>query len=81
MMWQAGKETKDETPTISLHTIFGTHASQTMWAKGNLGHQADTVLIDFGSTHNFLNHKLAKGLLYDLFKEGSLKLQWPVERN
>ena len=47
-------------PSISLQAIAGTHAPQTMWIKGSLGHQTITVLIDSGSTHNFLNEKLAK---------------------
>ncbi|XP_077225809.1 uncharacterized protein LOC143859017 [Tasmannia lanceolata] len=50
----------DETPlTISLHAISGTQTPNTMRITANLGHKTIGVLIDSGSTHNFLAPSVA----------------------
>ncbi|KAA8517478.1 hypothetical protein F0562_017771 [Nyssa sinensis] len=47
-------------PEISFHAISGTHAPETMRVNGSIGHIATIVLVDSGSTHNFINAMLAK---------------------
>lgn len=47
-------------PEISLHVISGMVTPQTMRARGNLGRNSVMVLIDSGSTHNFIDQQMAK---------------------
>ena len=51
---------EEETPTISLHALVGVQSPQTMRIHSQIGKTPLTILIDFGSTHNFLHHKFAK---------------------
>ncbi|XP_043725863.1 uncharacterized protein LOC122672458 [Telopea speciosissima] len=53
-------EEVEEIPEISLHAICGVKTPETMRVVGRLGHVAVTVLVDSGSTHNFLSLKVAK---------------------
>lgn len=55
-----GEETVEEVPEISIHAISDTHAPQTMRILGKIGKQPLQVLVDSGSTHNFLNLQVAK---------------------
>ncbi|KAL4184690.1 hypothetical protein AMTRI_Chr10g2390 [Amborella trichopoda] len=43
------------TPAISLHAISGIRAPETMRVTGHLGRVDATILIDSGSTHNFIS--------------------------
>ncbi|XP_028055574.1 uncharacterized protein LOC114259749 [Camellia sinensis] len=52
----------EETLGISLHAIYGARAPQTMKVRGQIGQHQITLLIDSGSTHNFLNSKVARKL-------------------
>ncbi|KAL4181085.1 hypothetical protein AMTRI_Chr12g269390 [Amborella trichopoda] len=45
---------------ISLHAICGIQAPKTMNVKGSLGHIVVMVLINLGSTQNFISEMLAK---------------------
>ncbi|KAJ0078414.1 hypothetical protein Patl1_36712 [Pistacia atlantica] len=45
-------------PEISLHAIVGFRDPKTMRIRGHLSYQPVTVLIDSGSTHNFINEQL-----------------------
>ncbi|XXG88658.1 hypothetical protein AAC387_Pa12g0849 [Persea americana] len=56
---EAAEEAKEEVPQVSLHTIAGTRAPETTRVTGSLGHKGVMVLIDFGSTHNFVCEWLA----------------------
>ncbi|KAF5465151.1 hypothetical protein F2P56_015182 [Juglans regia] len=47
---------------ISLHAIIGTINPRTMHVMGRVGSQAVTILIDSGSTHNFLDSALMSQL-------------------
>lgn len=54
-------EVDETTSEISLHAIFGAHATpQTMHVKGIMGWQVVMVLVDSGSTQNSLNNKITK---------------------
>lgn len=45
---------------LSLNAMWGTRSNQTMMIKGNCGKKKLHILIDTGSTHNFLSVRLAK---------------------
>lgn len=49
-----------ETVEVSLKALTGATSQNTMQLKGNLKKWGVTILIDSGSTHNFLNPSLAK---------------------
>jgi hypothetical protein len=52
----------DEEPEISLNAITGTPNPKTMRIIGVLRNQKVVILIDSGSTHNFVDAKLAEVL-------------------
>nr|DAD39879.1 TPA_asm: hypothetical protein HUJ06_014202 [Nelumbo nucifera] len=54
------EEYVEETPVISLHALAGVQSPQTMRVHSQIGKTPLTILIDSGSTHNFLHHKFAK---------------------
>ena len=47
---------------ISLHALVGTEGHQTMRIIGKIKNQTMIVLVDSGSSHNFINQKLVKSL-------------------
>ena len=59
---ELGEESHDSQPIISFHALSGFTAPQTLKVVGFLKKQKVTVLIDSGSTHNFINKKLATRL-------------------
>ncbi|KAA8522007.1 hypothetical protein F0562_012679 [Nyssa sinensis] len=50
----------NDRPEISLHAISGSRAPETMRVRGTIGRISTTVLVDSGSTHNFISEVLAK---------------------
>jgi hypothetical protein len=50
------------TPTISCNALAGISTPQTLKIKGYIKKKKVIVLIDSGSTHNFIHYKLAKAL-------------------
>nr|GEX10554.1 integrase, catalytic region, zinc finger, CCHC-type, peptidase aspartic, catalytic [Tanacetum cinerariifolium] len=52
----------DSTPQISLNAISCLNSFQTKRVKGMLGKHTLHILVDYGSTHNFLDLKTAKNL-------------------
>ncbi|KAL5777367.1 hypothetical protein ACOSP7_010293 [Xanthoceras sorbifolium] len=57
----------EQIPKISFHAIAGTNHPQTMRVIGKLGNKDITILIDGGSTHNFLDQSVVTrfGLLVE----------------
>ena len=53
---------EDSSPVISLHALMGTEGCQTMRVMGRIKKQNLVVLIDSGSTHNFLDQTVVKRL-------------------
>jgi hypothetical protein len=49
-----------EEPVISLHALMGISAPQTLKIKGYIKHRPVVVLIDSGSTHNFIHRRIAE---------------------
>ncbi len=56
---ESNEESHDSQPIISYHAISSFSAPQTLKVVGFLKKQKVIVLIDSGSTHNFINKKLA----------------------
>jgi hypothetical protein len=50
----------EESPKISLHAITGSQHPRTIRLIGCIGNQKVVVLIDSGSTHNFLDSSVCK---------------------
>ena len=54
---------KDElNPTISCNALVGITTPQTLKIEGHIKKKKVIVLIDLGSTHNFIHCKIAKEL-------------------
>ncbi|KAJ0028613.1 hypothetical protein Pint_35931 [Pistacia integerrima] len=51
---------EETVPEISIHAMVGAHTPQTMRVSGLLYNKPMSVLIDTGSTHNFLDPQIAK---------------------
>ena len=56
---------EDDSPQISIAAITGISQPQTLKIKGHIKNNNVTVLIDSGSTHNFINVNVAK--VFNLF--------------
>jgi len=53
---------KELAPTISCNALAGISTPQTLKIEGYIKKKKVIVLIDSGSTHNFIHYKLAKDL-------------------
>jgi hypothetical protein len=53
---------KELTPTISFNALAGINTPQTLKIEGYIKKKNLIVLIDYGSTHNYIHYKLAKDL-------------------
>ena len=49
----------EENPQLSIHALEGTYNYQTMRLKGSVGRKGICILIDSGSTHNFLDARMS----------------------
>ncbi|XP_038981135.1 uncharacterized protein K02A2.6-like [Phoenix dactylifera] len=59
---------------ISLHAITESRSPQTMHVKGMLGRVPVVVLIDSGSTHNFLTPRIARKAGLTIWKDTKLEV-------
>ena len=66
----AGNEAEEGLkPVISLHALLGTGDSQTMRLQGKIKTFTVVILVDSGSTHNFINQGVVKrGASYTDYK-------------
>lgn len=53
---------EEETPQISLQALAGINTYQTMRLVGRIGKHTLQILVDSGSTHNFLDMDVARRL-------------------
>jgi len=53
-------DNQDEKPTTSLAAIIGRMEPRTLKFKGSINDKNVTILIDFESTHNFVDIDVAK---------------------
>lgn len=68
------EEDEGNTPAIFLNTIIGMTAPQTMRIMAKIGKVSLTVLIDTGSTHNFLHEPFARIAGLQVEKNTSLRV-------
>lgn len=64
-----------DNPEISLHALTGSQNSKTMRWMGRIGAQWVTILIDTGSSHNFLDPAVLKKTKLPLNMEEKVKLR------
>ncbi|XP_071694493.1 uncharacterized protein [Rutidosis leptorrhynchoides] len=74
---EVNDEVIEYTPQISLHALTGTTAYQTMRVFGHVNKKPVHILIDSGSTHNFLDMETAKRLGCFTNKTSSMQVQIP----
>ena len=58
------EDDEEECPTLSIHALAGISTPQTLKVEGYIKKEKVIILIDSGSTHNFINKKLADQLNY-----------------
>ena len=63
-----------ETPGISLHAISGGNAPETMRVVGVIQAVPTTILLDSGSSHNFLSESLAQRLNLQPVRKGRIRV-------
>ena len=68
-------------PQISIHALNGIQSYQTMRVLGKVGKHELHILIDTGSTHNFLDTLKAKQIGCDLKNTYPLQVGVPGGRN
>ncbi|XP_022888557.1 uncharacterized protein LOC111404064 [Olea europaea var. sylvestris] len=71
----AEEELETNIPEISFHAISGTSNPRTIRLLGKIGGIPITILIDSGSTHNFLNSKVASKVGIKATKPGAFLVQ------
>nr|GEZ58188.1 reverse transcriptase [Tanacetum cinerariifolium] len=62
-------------PQISLNALNGVHSYQTMRVRGQVWKQTLQILIDYGSTYNFLDLQKAKRIRYRLISTCPLQVE------
>lgn len=62
-------------PEIYLHALVGSSNPQTMSVKGKVARQRVVLMIDSGSTHNFIDWSVAKRSKFSIYLEESVKVR------
>ena len=71
-------EQTETTPEISFHAMVGTQTPETMRVMGRLVPKVVTVLIESGSTHNFVWQELAEKVGLQLIPIKQLNVMVPI---
>jgi hypothetical protein len=58
---------EETNPTTYCHALVSITTPQTLKIQGYIKKKKVTILIDLGSTHNFINYKLAKDLIFFVY--------------
>ncbi|KAA8522099.1 hypothetical protein F0562_012587 [Nyssa sinensis] len=73
-MEESVQEDYKEVLEIFLHAISGARTPETMRVKGGVGHISTIVLVDSGSTHNFISETLARKMALQPEKGGKFEV-------
>jgi hypothetical protein len=65
---------EEDIPEISFHALVGTNHPQTFRVIGRAGNTAVTVLIDGGSTHNFIDQSTATKLGLHVIRDKTIQV-------
>ena len=65
------------TPTLSVATMTGISQSQTLKLFGHIKNTKVTVLVDIGSTHNFIDSRAAKQLNIFIYPTACFQVSIP----
>ncbi|KAK0581846.1 hypothetical protein LWI29_018689 [Acer saccharum] len=68
------EEEADSDPKISLHAMAGGHTSETMRLFGGIMGQSVMILVDSGSTHNFISSQAARRLQLQPNNKGGMRV-------
>ncbi|XP_061356120.1 uncharacterized protein LOC133300572, partial [Gastrolobium bilobum] len=68
-------EEHNDTPEISFNALFGTYSSKSFCLTGSIFGQSIQILIDGGSTHNFITPRVATHLHLTLLAVPQFKVQ------
>ncbi|KAK0578199.1 hypothetical protein LWI29_006640 [Acer saccharum] len=68
------EEEADSDPKISLHAMAGGHTSETMRLFGGIMGQSVMILVDSGSTHNFISSQAARQLQLQPNNKGGMRV-------
>ncbi|KAJ8753628.1 hypothetical protein K2173_025619 [Erythroxylum novogranatense] len=63
-----------DNPTISLHAIYDFEGPETMRVQGKLANRRVMVLIDSGSTHNFVSERFVRKVGLQPIKRGGMEV-------
>jgi hypothetical protein len=69
-----GLEEEGELLGISLHAVAGTPTPRTMRLMGRIGTVEVVILVDTGSTHNFVDPSVARKAQLPVEEKGQLKV-------
>ncbi|XP_047328916.1 uncharacterized protein LOC124932358 [Impatiens glandulifera] len=64
-----------EEPAISLHALTGSKNFQTLQIRGKIGSLPVVILIDTGSTHNFINSRILRNIGHEAMKTQVLSVK------
>ncbi|KAF5480441.1 hypothetical protein F2P56_001190 [Juglans regia] len=70
-----GETALHKTPEISLHAIIGFMHPKTMRVKGKIGNRWVVIIIDSGSTHNFLDPVVLSRVHIPLVNEDKIRVK------
>ena len=70
----------EDIPEISFHAIADAEHPQTLRVMGNLRNKSVTVLIDRGSTHNFIDQAVVTKFGLPVNQSKQFQSWWPTER-
>ncbi|XP_059449450.1 uncharacterized protein LOC132180588 [Corylus avellana] len=65
----------EENPEISLHAIIGSQHPKTMRLVGWIGNLKIMILVDSGSTHNFVDSSVCKKVRMSIYSEQRIKVK------
>ena len=60
ILFEPKEKNREKDAEISIHAMDGNNSSQTIWLMGHINNKPVSILLDTGSTHNFVGLSLYK---------------------